>query len=1025
MKKNIYLKISILTILLSTFSFAQSQNRITGLVLDKSDRTPLPGASVVVKGTANGTITQPNGTFELTIKDKPIKEAYLVFSFVGMKSKTIKVGDKRYFKVYLSEDANELEQIVVTSSYGTRRIKEEVVGSISSLRAKDIQTTQAFESIDKMLDGQITGVNIETGASVLSPVSIDIRGKGSLSPVTNALLGTSTQPLIIIDNVIMSEETGIDNQYFDGSGTYAEDFLNPLAQIAIEDIESINVLKDAAAVSIYGADGANGVIIITTKKGNAGNLKFNFSSQVGISHAINQIKYLNGEQYTELRNEYLKNTGQATIPYNGVNTNWFGLLNENGFFNKYSFNVSGGRKAFSFRTGVNYLRIKEAQKGNGSNQYRMSMRFGYSKGRVHTNLSLNPSFMVKESPNIFFSYAFAPTLSPYNEDGSFAKTGVIGLGNPLASIEQNRSRTETFGTLGSIDTRINITDDLDFYSSFGLDYKDKNQDRYFSGANESGQYNGTFELNGEEYPAWGRRLINQRNTLRWNGQAQLSYTKQINDNHYFDGLAGIELAEEKVDFSYKSGRGFVNPEIIHEVDEAIQDDDPSTESDETNDNQNFNSDINYNSRVSLFAQFNYDFQKKYFILANFRRDQSSVFGDDTDVAYNSGAGLSWIISKEAFLSDVVWLDFLRLRLSYGTTGNSRIGSYRSKGLYRFDDVGGYNGLPYAIPSSAPNTMLTWETNKKFNVGIDFNFLERFNIVAEYFYDNLQDLITIRSIPSETGHTSVQINGSDMFNRGVELSLNVKLINTAKVKWNMRVNAATLESEVTDIVGLGDAFSISERALALKVGHSTSTLWGVKWAGVDPATGRNLIEKDGQIYDAITYKMLFDNNDWEPIGNTQPDVYGGFSTNLTINKRLSLNISGSYKYGAQKLIEDDLITNYNITVNRNLSVNAYDYWRKPGDLALNPAVTNSNPIIPNLSRYLYDTSNLKISNISLGYKVNTEKIKKYISELSFNFDVSNVFYFYKDKSPEGKNGIREFMYKYPMSRTYSFGLKLSF
>ncbi len=395
------------------------------------------------------------------------------------------------------------------------------------------------------------------------------------------------------------------------------------------------------------------------------------------------------------------------------------------------------------------------------------------------------------------------------------------------------------------------------------------------------------------------------------------------------------------------------------------------------------------------------------------------------MAYNSGAGISWIVSKENFLSNIQWIDFLRLRLSYGTTGNSRIGSYRSKGLYNFDDADGYNGLPYAVPSTAPNTNLTWETNKKFNFGFDFNFLNRFNFVAEYFYDNLQDLITSRNIPSETGYTSVQINGSNMFNKGLELSLNIKVINSKNVKWNVRFNAATLESEVTSVVGLGDAYSTSERALALKVGHSTSTIWGVKWVGIDPATGRDMVEYKGQVYDAATYKLLFDSNDWVPLGNSQADVYGGFNSNIVVYKRLTFNISGSFKYGMDKLVPDELISNYPITINRNLSVNAYDYWRQAGDLALQPAVINSNPSIQNMSKFMYDASHLKISNISLGYKVNTEKIKKYISDLSFNADISNVLFVYKNKSPEGKNGIREFMYQYPATQTFSFGLNLSF
>jgi len=1001
-----------------------AQVRITGKVMSKSDNSPLPGVNIIVKATGLGTISNLEGQFGLAVKEEHAENLELIISFIGMETQTIKVGDKRYVEIFMEESVNELEQIVITSSYGTQKLKEEVVGSIETLTSKDIQVDQAFASVDKMLEGQIAGVNIETGSGALSPVKINIRGQGSLTPVGNALLGTSTQPLIIIDGVIMSEEMAIDNSFFDGSGTTAENFNNPLGQLAPEDIESINVLKDAAAVSIYGADGANGVILITTKKGKAGKTKFNFSTQHGVSQAINQIKYMNGEQYNEVRNAYLASQGIDPIPYNGVNTSWFDELNGSGAFNKYALSVSGGKEAFTFRVGLNYLHIKEPQRGNSSDQYRVSTNLGYNTDRFEAQLSFNPSIVQKDAPNIYYGYAFVPTLPIYNEDGSYSTVGVPGLGNPFAAIDYNRNKTDTRGFISSLNLKYNLSGNWNVSTLFGIDYKDKEQDRYFSGASESGQFNGSFELDGIEYPLWGRRTINNRNSTQWNWQAQTSYQKQINDHHYFDLLAGMELAEEKVDFDYASGKGFVNPEIIHPVSDAIQDDDPKTEDDERYKNQTYNSDINYNSRVSLFAQLNYDFKKKYFFLANFRRDQSSVFGDDTNVAYNGGAGLSWIISKESFLEQQLWLDFLRLRISYGTTGNSRIGSYSSKGLYSYCEFGGYNKVPYATPNSAPNSRLTWETNKKFNFGLDINMLSRFNLTIEYFYDNIEDLITSRDIPTETGYSSTQINGSNMYNKGWEASLRTQIIKNGDFKWNVNFNIATLKNKITSVRGFGDDYSSASRAVAIKEGFSTSTIWGLNWAGIDPATGRDLVEVNGQIYDSEAINDLFDATDWQPIGNTQDNFYGGFNTSLNY-KNISLSVRGSFKYGGNRLVDNDLISNYNFIESRNLSVNAYDYWRGPGDLALQPTVSKYNPFVNNLSKYIYDTSHLKISNISLSYKVPVHRANIFIKDLNVMMDISNVAYFYKQKSPDGKNGIREFMHTYPESRTFTVGLKMNF
>ncbi|MGQ1785659.1 SusC/RagA family TonB-linked outer membrane protein [Saccharicrinis sp. GN24d3] len=1021
MKSIFYILISTL-LLLSSNLFAQGRV-VTGKVTDASDGSPLPGVNIILLPSQKGTITDFDGNFKLMIREQDEDSEEILVSFIGMKTIKVPFTKQSSFHFKMEEEVNELEQVVVTSSYGTKKLKEDVVGSITTIQAKDIQVDQAFESVDKMLEGQIAGVIMEAGSSPLDPVSIDIRGQGTLT--NNTTLGTSSQPLIIIDGVIMTEETGMDSQYFDGGGVFSEDFLNPLAQIAPEDIESINVLKDAAAVGIYGADGANGVILITTKGGRKGKLRFNASTQQGYQEAVNRIKYLSGEQYTDLRNEYLRNTGQDEIAYNGVNTDWFDLLNRNGSYQKYAMSVSGGSELFTFRAGVNYLKINEPQNGNNSNQYKLSSKLNYRDDKLQLTLSLNPSIIQKENPNIYYSYAFAPNIAPYNEDGTFGEIGVQGMANPLAALEQNINESDTYGIMSSFDAIYNITEDWNLFTSFGIDYKDKEQDRYFSGANESGRYSGTFEVDGIEYPRWGRRVINQRQSTSWSWKGNTSFKKQITESHYFDIMAGAELYESKADLQYHSGAGFVNPDIINPVSAAVQDDDPETEKDETNSNQNDGSDINNNSRVSLYSQINYNFKKKYYLLVNLRRDQSSVFGDNTDVAFNGGAGVSWAISKESFLNDVKWIDFLKIRASFGSTGNSRIGSYSSKGLYYLSTSFGYNRLHYARPDDAPNDELGWEKNFKYDLGIDFNFLKRFTFTAEYFYDDIQNMISSRDVPSETGYNSTQINGTNMANQGLEFALSSKIINAPGFKWDMRVNLSTLKNEITSLKNFGDDYSLSSTATSIRQGYSTSTIWGIKWVGIDPATGRDLLEKDGEIYDAATYNNIFSAVDWVPIGNRQPDFYGGFSTSFSYRNNLKLSVRGSYKYGVDKMVDDELIAKYNITVNRNLSVNAYDYWKQPGDIATQPAVTSDNPPISNYNKYVYDASHFKINNISLSYILPVAKMNIFLDNLVVNFDVSNVATFYKDKSPYGKNGIKEFYYLYPQARTWSLGIKASF
>lgn len=1009
----------------SNTAVQETQRMISGTVYSAKDRQPLPGASIRIKGTGMGAITDFNGKFVYQLKGNTISNLVLEAGFLGMETQSQKADDKNVFVFYLQEATDELNPVVVTSSYGTTKLKEEIVGSISTLQAKDIAVEQASESFDKMITGQIAGVMVENTSGIGGPVKINIRGQGTLSSLSGAITGTSSQPLIIIDGVVMSEEYAIDSSLFNGGGDFSENIANPLMKIAPENIETISVLKDAAAVGIYGADGANGVILITTKKGKKGKTQFGFSNQLGVSSAINQIKYLNGEQYTELRNEFMKNTttGYVPVAYNGVNTDWFNILNRSGIYNKYNFNVSGSTSKFSYRTNVSYTKIDEPQVGNESKQLNAGINLGYSSGKWDINLMLNPSFVQKDAPNIFYSFAYLPTLPVYNADGSYANLGLSGAtrGNPLAAIEQNKNEAQTFGLLGSINLSYKLNKNIRFSTLFGMDYTDKEQDRYFSAANESGQFNGTFILDGTTHAAWGRRLINERNSTKWNWQGQALFNKQLNENNEIDGVVGFELAEDKTDFNYKSGVGFLEPDRINAVTDAIRDDNPNTPQDESKDGQTYKNEISYNSRVSLFSQVNYNYKKRYFLLANYRRDQSSVFGDDTDVAHNGGLGAGWIISNENFLNSNSWIDFLKLKASYGTTGNSKIGSYRSKGLYNISQ-NEYNGSIGATTGSAPNGRLSWEKNTKFNAGFDFNIFKRIELTLEYYYDNKSNLITARDIPTENGYSSVQLNAASMYNKGFELTTRIKWIKSDAFKWTTAFNISTIDSKVTDLKGLGSDYSEANIALAQKIGYSTTTLWGINWVGVDPATGRDLVKKNGQIYDAKTYNELHTIADWEPIGDKQADAYGGFYNTFTFYNNLTLSVRGDYQIGGDLLASSVLIDQYNVTTNRNLSVNAYDYWRNPGDNVSQSAVTIS-PILNNLSKYVYDATYIRISNINLSYNVPLKNT--FLDALSVFADATNVAYWYKEKSPKGMNGVREYSYIYPQARTISLGVNAKF
>jgi TonB-linked SusC/RagA family outer membrane protein len=1010
------MRLLFLVLFISSLAFAQNtQRNISGIVLDSQTQEPILGATILVKGTSKGAATGLDGKFSYTLKAADVSKSVLVISYVGYISQEITVGSSSFFTIDLIADIESLGEVIITSSYGTKKLKEEVVGSIVTIRPEELGTEQPATSIDELLVGQVAGVDIIGNPNLGEPVTINIRGQGSLTPLNNNQVGTSTQPLIIVDGIILTEEVGIDgNNFFDsGDGGLSENFLNSLSRVGVQDIESINVLKDAAAVGFYGANAANGVILITTKTGKAGKVVYNANFQGGITQAYDGIKYMNGRQFNELRNLYNTNNGQLNNvrEWNGVDTNWFELLNQTAVFQRYSFGASGGFKDFRFRGSATYQKRQEAQISNTFDQINTSIAADYSKNNFSASLRLSPSFIEKNNPNTLYNFAIDPTLPVRDENGSF--TRIDTFGNPLAVSEQNKSLSETFALLASLRLSYEFNENFTVNTLYGTDYSLKDEDRFFSALNGSGIFNPR-SLPGSDdlVNRFGRRLLRERDTWSWNWSATANFNKDFDKNHHFDAAVGIETRGEKTDFSYINATGFETGFFIEPVENALFID--------------RRADTSENYSRSVFSQYNYDFQKTYFLLVNFRVDQSSAFGDDNQTALNGGAGVSWVISKEKFLSENNFIDFLRLRSSYGSTGNSRIGSYRSLGLYNLGDSGGYNGGFFANPTGdAPNPELGWERNNKFNLGIDFNFLGRFSTTLEVFRDNISDQIVSRPVIPESGYANIQINGASSYNQGIEFSLQAKWLNGPDFKWSSSFNIATLDSKITSLSGLSSDFSSRELARSQQIGNSSSAIYGFRSLGIDPATGLELFRVNGQTYTGRQVSATFNNVNWEVLGDSQADFYGGLRNSLSY-KGFDIQIITSFTYGGDVLLDREIVDQYRVITNRNLNVNAfYDAWRNAGDLARSPAVTDSNTIISNSSRYLYDASSFSLRSITLSYDLPVKKWNFPLNNLRVNFNGSNLYEWFSEGRSSDRNNVAQLRNTYPQQRTYSLGINTTF
>ncbi|GGI23381.1 SusC/RagA family TonB-linked outer membrane protein [Pedobacter mendelii] len=972
---------------------------ITGTVRDKETGTPIPGANIFVKGTKQGAITNNNGEFIYRVNTDKIDKTILVFSFLGMKTQEINIGNQVFFNINLETEPLGMNEVVVTGSYTKDKRREDVVGSISQVNAERLQTNRPIESFDKMLEGLVAGVQVETTTELNTPIKINIRGLGSL-PTIGASRTTSTQPLFVIDGVPMYEQQrGDESINFNG-----ESYLNPLSNVNPDDIKSISILKDATASALYGANGANGVIIITTKNGKAGKTVVNLSADAGVATFINQYKWLSGPQYYSLLREAYINGGRSATEASQIsgskttNTDWFDLTQRNALYQNYGLEVSGGSGTTTFRFSGGYRNQQSSTLTNDLKKIYGRLRVDHEfSDKFKVGINLSPTFSRSSSLSDYGAVTLPPNLEPYT-NGTF--TDFLGVPNPLAVFEQNEDRDKGFDFIGNINGSYKITNHLSVSGTLGANVYQNKQLQYYSALNATGR------------TANGRLQIYDRVYNSYIGFVQATYDRTFK-HHSFNFLVGTQVENKITDLLRGSGNNFTFDRL------RVLSAAGTTTSASSN---------SENATVSYYSSLGYDFAKKYYLNLNARIDKSSIFGGDKQVALNGSVGASWIISKENFLLDNKILTFLKLRVTYGSTGNSRIGNYSAKGLYSFGSGSStvYNGNIVATPdgTAAPNPDLGWEKNYKFNLGLDFNLFGKVDVIAEYYNNRITDLISSSLVPYETGFQSISANTSTTRNRGFELTISSQIVTDKNFSWNLAYNFGANKNKLISYnKGTGATYSSADDAAALREGNSTSAIYGYQWAGVDPQTGMEMFYGiNGKLSTASEINAL-PISSTSVLGDRLPQFQGGLINSFNVY-RFNFSFNILYSYGEDKLIYYINEADGRNLQNRNQSVNLVDRWQKPGDITDIPQLLINRNIVSNSSRYIYDVSYLKLSNVSLNYKFEEKTLSRlHLQNLSIFVNATNLFYVYKDAGTKGRNGIAEMRFTTPETSAFTAGIRI--
>ena len=1004
--KNMYgLLCAGLLMLFSQAVWAQNKE-VTGKVADSKDGTGLPGVTIKQKnGTAN-TVSQADGTFRLTV---PESATTLIFSYVGYTDQEVAISNPMIVALVV---ASKTMSEVVVVGYGTK-IKRDVTSSISKVTSKDFQN-QPVSTFESALQGRASGVFINQGSGKLGQaMNIRVRGISSIS--------ANQQPFIVIDGVPVVSTP-------QGSATEAD---NPLATINPDDIESIEVLKDAASAAIYGARASNGVLLITTKSGKVGKTKVNVGFFTGFSKATKKGSFLNATQYRELFTEaavhstyninnpnanpdaFFSNEVEAWEFLTGytdwadnpdVNADWANQAFQDGSTTQYTASISGGDAKTKFLLSGSWNDQKGIILANAMDRATGRINLDhqvFSRLKVGLNLNIAKSRNYRVSSDNAFTNplqlnALPPIQPIYDPNTGELNKNTIYYNN-LIDIGKVKDVATTYRATGSIFGEVTITPKLNFRSQLGLDWNNLQEDQYL----------GKETLDGAPT---GQGFNNQVTTSILTTTNTFNYQDKFGENIDFDALAGIEYQVGKTTGVSTLGRGFPSDKFTKIASAAIIAAGSSTET-------------NY-TFASYFVRANAKFYDRFLLGFSYRMDGSSRFSADERYGAFPAISAGWILTEEGFLRDAGLLSFLKLRASYGRTGNAEIGNFSSLSLFNAAAYADIAGLVFAQIGSDD---LRWEQTDQYDVGIDFGFFDnRLSGEIDWFTKNTEDLLLNVPLPSINGFTTITKNIGSMTNKGWEFTVNGNIF-TGDFKWTVSANLSTYKNEVTKLVAPVPPTSRTLGRLA--VGQPFGQFYGKMYAGVDPDNG------DALYYAADKTKTndYFSTPD-TVVGDPNPDFYGGFTNHFSY-KGFDLDIQCQFVSGNDVYNMAGFFQSVNGDFYDNQTIDQMGYWKTQGQVTTipQPRLIDGNGTGKS-SRWVQDGSYFRVKSVNLGYNFPRKWITRFKMENARLYVAANnllTITSYTGYDPEVNSGfvgnlnLGHDFYTPPQARTVTFGVNLGF